>query len=255
MKSLASGRIGVLIIGDEILFGRRTDAHMQKAIGLLAERGLSLSWAYYLGDDEESLVRAFRNIRNDGDICFSFGGIGATPDDRTRRAVAIAHDVSLYRHPDAVREIEQHLGERAYPKPILLAELPRGSEIIVNPFNRMPGFSMGDIHCLPGFPEMAWPMMQTLLDGRYRSLHGQKPLQFTMLVEGVREGRLIEPMEKLQARYPLVKISSLPRFLEDGGSQVEMGVRGPVEEATHAWEALQDLLDAEGIPYRKLPFA
>jgi molybdopterin-biosynthesis enzyme MoeA-like protein len=116
----------------------------------------------------------------------------------------------------------------------------------------MPGFSMGYIHCLPGFPEMAWPMMEALLDDRYQQLHGQKPLQFALLIEGVRESELIELMEQLQAQYPQVKVSSLPRFLEHGGSQIEMGVRGPSRDATQAWEMLQALLDTASIPYRSL---
>jgi len=247
--SAAMPRLGVLIVGDEILSGRCTDKHMQQSISILAARGLELSWCRYLGDDEDLLTAAFRDIRQAGDICFSFGGIGATPDDRSRQAMAMAYQVALFRHPDAVHEIEQRYGAEAYPKRILMAELPRGAQIIPNPFNRIPGFSLGHIHCLPGFPEMAWPMMQWVLDSLYPDLKSEKPLQLSLLIEHIRESELIDPMEQLQSSHPGVKISSLPRFLPGGGYQVEMGVRGPAKVAEDAFAELQGLLDAQHIPY------
>jgi molybdopterin-biosynthesis enzyme MoeA-like protein len=249
----SSPRLGVLIIGDELLSGRRVDKHMQQSITLLAERGLELSWCRYLGDDMDLLAAAFRDIGQAGDICFSFGGIGATPDDRTRQAMAMAHQLALFRHPDAVAEIEQRYGEGAYPKRILMAELPQGAAIIPNPFNRIPGFSLGHIHCLPGFPEMAWPMMQWVLDTLYPTLHMEKPLQLCLLLEGIRESELIDPMRQLQDAHPGVKISSLPRFLAGGGYQVEMGVRGAAKPARQAFAELQGLLDALHIGYRRMP--
>ena len=242
-------RLGVLIIGDEILSGRRQDKHMQQSIGMLADRGLELSWLRYLGDDEQLLVQAFRDVQQSADICFSFGGIGATPDDRTRQAMAIAHGVALFRHPDSVREIEQRFGEEAYPKRILMAELPEGSRIIPNSFNRIPGFSLGDIHCLPGFPEMAWPMMQWVLDTLYPTLHAEKPVQRILWIEQVRESELIEPMEQLQTLHAQVKVSSLPRFLPGGGYQVEMGVRGQAHRVEQAFADLQHILEQHHIAF------
>ena len=249
-RSSSSRAIGALIVGDEILSGRRQDRHMQQAINILAERGLELSWVQYLGDDELRLAEAFGRIADAGDICFSFGGIGATPDDRTRQAMARAHKVALVRHPDAVQEIEQRYGEQAYPKRILMAELPEGSAIIPNAFNRIPGFSLGHIHCMPGFPEMAWPMLEWLLDNRYPELRTDMREQLSLFIDGVRESELIEHMERLQATHPEVSVSSLPRFLSGGGYRVEMGIRGVSPQATAAFENLQRLLDEQGIAYR-----
>ena len=223
---------------------------MQQVLKTLAERGLVLSWLIYMGDDQALLAQAYGRIHESADLCFSFGGIGATPDDRTRQAMAIAHDVPLVRHPRAVDEIEQRYGREAYPKRILMAELPEGSDIIPNPFNRIPGFSMGHIHCMPGFPEMAWPMMSWVLDNLYADLRAEKPVQLSLIIEGVRESELIEPMEQLQDSHADVKISSLPRFLEGGGYQVEMGVRGSSQAAGQAFRALRNLLEDHGIAFR-----
>ena len=83
-------RIGALIIGDEILSGKRQDNHLVKLIEMLASRGLRLSWARYVGDEHEHLVDALEQSFSSADVVFSFGGIGATPDDLTRQAVAQA---------------------------------------------------------------------------------------------------------------------------------------------------------------------
>lgn len=75
---------GAIIIGDEILSGRRTDKHFAKVIELLSARGMALDWARYLGDDRGRLTMTLRRSFASGDIVFSFGGIGVTPDDHTR---------------------------------------------------------------------------------------------------------------------------------------------------------------------------
>ena len=241
--------IGLVIIGDEILSARRQDKHFNHAVEVLADRGLTLAWAKYLGDSEQLLVDTFEQIKQSPYLCFSFGGIGATPDDRTRQAMAKAHHVSLYRHPDAVHQIEQRFGEEAYPKRILMAELPEGSSIIPNPYNQIPGFYLDHIHCLPGFPEMAWPMMEWVLNERYPDMRAEKPVLYRLFIHDIRESELIDPMEQLQARYPEVKISSLPRFLEGGGYRVEMGVTGIESLAKPTFDELRHILNDVGIVF------
>ena len=157
-------QIGILIIGDEILSGRRQDKHLAHVIKTLAERNLTLSWARYVGDDESGLIQNFREISASNDLCFSFGGIGATPDDLTRQSIAEALNQPITRNKEAVIEIEANFGDTAYPNRILMADLPTNVCLIPNPVNRIPGFSLGHIHCLPGFPEMAWPMFQWVLE-------------------------------------------------------------------------------------------
>ena len=104
---------GILIIGDEILSGRRKDKHLEKVIEIFNQRGLELTWARYAGDDEAMLVRHFTEIKNLGHHCFSFGGIGATVDDRTRPSVALAYQQEMISHPDAVKEIKQQFADQA----------------------------------------------------------------------------------------------------------------------------------------------
>jgi molybdopterin-biosynthesis enzyme MoeA-like protein len=242
-------RIGIVIIGDEILTGRRQDKHLAHVIEVFRPRGLALSWAQYLGDDAEVLVRQLRQIRASGDICICFGGIGGTPDDKTRQAMAAAHDLPLVRHPGAVAEIEARFGAQAYPVRILMAELPQGAELIPNPYNRIPGFSLGHLHCLPGFPVMAWPMLDWVLDHRYAHLRGEPPLQLLLTVDDVVESDIVELMTRLQAAYPDVKLSSLPHFLPEKGREIEFGVYGQARAAQAMFAELQSALTEKGYTF------
>ena len=166
-----STRVGLVLIGDELLSGKRTDKHMPKAIELLAARGMELSWARMVGDDAQVLEQTLRETLAGPDIVFSFGGIGATPDDRTRQCAAAAAGVELEFNAEGRRILEERFGEDAYPKRIHMVEWPVGARVIPNPVNRVPGFSFGDHHFVPGFPNMAWPMIEWVLDMHYRHLH------------------------------------------------------------------------------------
>ena len=167
--------IGALIIGDEILSGKRQDKHFDFLKELLAARGLELSWVVMVGDDPAQLERCLRFSMASEDLVFSFGGIGATPDDRTRQTVAKIADVALAPHPQAITEIEAQFGERAYPNRVLMGYLPEGCQLIPNSVNRVSGFSYQHHHFMPGFPEMAWPMSEWVLDTLYKDLKDQRP--------------------------------------------------------------------------------
>src|SRR5690606_15185489 len=165
--------IGILIIGDEILSGRRRDAHLAKSIELLSERGLRLSWARFLGDEPEHITAAVREALAGTDVVFSFGGIGATPDDHTRGSAAQAVGEPLVLHPEAAALILQRSRDMCRERGVAfeadhpemaqrlnMGRFPQSATLVPNPYNQIPGFSLqGRIHFLPGFPVMAWPMM------------------------------------------------------------------------------------------------
>lgn len=219
---------GALIIGDEILLGKRQDKHFAKVVELLGARGLRLDWCQYLGDDRARLIETLRRTLAGHDIVFSFGGIGVTPDDHTRQAAAAALGVALRVHPDAEAEIRARFGDQVTPQRLRLGEFPVGAEIIPNPYNRIPGFSIGRHHFFPGFPIMAWPMLEWVLDTRYRELHHALPrAERSIIVWEGNEGALLNLMEDITARYPGLTVFSLPSFGEAGGRRhLELGVRG-----------------------------
>ena len=244
---------GVFIIGDEILSGKRQDKHLSKAIEILAARGLALAWAQYLGDDRSFITDTLRRSFAGDDIVFSFGGIGATPDDHTRQAAAAAGAVELHRHPDAVREIEARFGADAYPKRIAMGEFPVGSEIIPNPYNRVPGFRFHRHHFLPGFPEMAWPMMQWVLDTLYPHLHRTlREVDHAILVREAGESQLIDLMNATVTRYPDLRLFSLPH-IGDAERHIELGVRGEPGRVVAAMAELRTGVTCLGFPWTERP--
>jgi len=183
---------GALIIGDEILSGKRPDRHFSAIAELLAARGLRLSWVEYLGDERARIAATLRRSFAAGDIVFSFGGIGNTPDDHTRQAAAEALAVDLVVHPDAEREIRARFGDETTAVRLLLGTFPRGVDIVPNPFNRIPGFHVRQHYFLPGFPQMAHPMAEWALDSFHADL-GARGLSIPQTNQDF-PGRFLKPL-------------------------------------------------------------
>jgi len=243
---LSPPRIGALIIGDEILSGKRQDLHLAHVIATLQARGLGLAWARYEGDDRAALAATLRDSFARGDVVFSFGGVGATPDDHTRQAAAIALGVPLLRHPAAVAELESRFGAAAYPHRILMAEFPAGAAIIPNPVNRVASFSIRDHHFFPGFPQMAWPMLDWVLSTREPPLTAPPSGERAIVVYGAGESQLLTLMNECVARYPQLKLFSLPTFTPDGALRIELGFRGAEDALAGAVADLVTGVEAGG---------
>ena len=241
-------KIGALIIGDELLSGKRQDRHFTYLQSLLAKRGLELSWTIIVGDEAEQSQRFLAFSLASDDLVFSFGGIGATPDDRTRQSVAKVAEVPLSPHPEAVAEIEQQFGERAYPNRILMANLPEGSRIIPNPINRVPGFSFKNHHFMPGFPEMSWPMSEWVLDTLYPTLRNLSPEseQIIYILDG-HESELLDMMRQVVVDYPELQLSSLPHH--GAKPHIELSLRGNNESITKAMKFIKQEIDNKGFKW------
>ena len=298
--------IGIIVIGDEILSGKRADKHLPKVIDLLAARGLPLAYAEYVGDDPAritaTLARAFAAARLSGDIVFSTGGIGATPDDHTRQCAARALGVELALHPDAKRLIEERMRDTAREQGTVfepdrhdnlhrlnMGVFPVGAEIIPNPYNKIPGFSCfvecrnsgtpsaaslasspsqpepqnrliqaagaaftpgssdphamgerGGIHFVPGFPVMAWPMIEWVLDHHYGHLRQVSAfVEKSVIVMGAMEAALTPLMLQIEAAHSGIKVFSLPSVDHpEFGRHIELGVKGSAEAVSLAYPAL-----------------
>lgn len=243
--------IGIYIIGDEILSGKRQDAHLSKVISLLSERGLQLSWAHFLGDVPDQITHSLKASMARGDIVFSFGGIGATPDDYTRQCAADAAGVSIERHAGALAEIVAQYGDRAYPKRVLMADFPKGCTLIPNPVNRVAGFSIHQHYFVPGFPEMAHPMIEWVLETNYQYLfHVDDYIEQSILVTQAGESDLIDLMNAILANHPAIKLFSLPR--SNHRATTELGLKGPIHAVEIAMPALKEGVSALGYPWTDL---
>jgi molybdopterin-biosynthesis enzyme MoeA-like protein len=253
---------GLIIIGDEILSGRRQDKHLAKAIELLSERGMAVSWVRYVGDDPARITADLRHAFDSGDLVFSFGGIGATPDDHTRACAAKASGSELALHPEAEalilergRQMAAQAGEPFDPasensqRRLQMGMFPQGASIIPNPYHQIPGFTMlGRVHFVPGFPVMAWPMMAWVLDTLHADLHGSARLceKSIVVYRGV-ESVLTPLMLDIESRFAPVKVFSLPS--EDHpvhGRHIDLGVKGAQELVEQAFQYLIDGLTKFG---------
>lgn len=244
---------GAVIIGDEIIRGKRADKHFAKVVEVLKARGLELNWCIYLGDDRERLTQFFSHSMCGDEIVFCFGGIGITPDDHTRQAVAAAMGVRLELHPDARREIEGRFGDQTTPQRLMLGEFPQGSRIIPNPHNRIPGFAVRTHHFFPGFPEMAWPMMAWVLDTWYLRLHHQnRQVEAAVVVYSGSESALLDLMARIEKDHAGARVFSLPSFGGGGVRQhIELGVRGEPGPVAAAMALMQAELSLRGLEWER----
>ncbi len=243
--------IGLIIVGTELLTGKRSDSHFAHMIEALGNRSLTLGWCHYIGDDPDSLTRELRFRMDGGGIVLCCGGIGATPDDHTRACAARAAGVELVRHGQAAAIIEERFGADAYPRRIHMADLPEGCTLIPNPVNQIAGFTLGDTHFVPGFPQMAWPMIEWVFDNHYPQLTGgEAPVETLISLPGVSEGQLIATMEEFVARFPAVDLSCLPH-MEGDYRETELGVRGNALDVDNAAAWLTGALDRAGLPWER----
>ncbi|MFC7513476.1 competence/damage-inducible protein A [Herbaspirillum sp. GCM10030257] len=262
--------IGLIIIGDEILSGKRTDKHFPKVVELLNARGLQLSWAEYVGDDRARITDVLTRAFATDDIVFSCGGIGATPDDHTRQCAAAALNLPLVLHPEAKAKIEERIADvarEAGKEPdynvadnahrLKMGEFPEGASIIPNPYNKIPGFYVehgvgGATYFVPGFPVMAWPMIEWVLDNKYSHLFEKVPrLEKAVLVFEQAESRLTPLMEALESEFPLVKVFSLPSVGDATiRRHIELGVKGEPSQVEAAFGKMVGELDRLGAEYQ-----
>ncbi len=256
-----------MIVGDEILSGRRADKHLSKVIELLSARGLQLSWAQYVGDDRAAIAAVLERTFASDDVVFVTGGIGATPDDQTRQAVAEALGVEIAPHAEAEQLIQARIARMnaeagTPPLPLdspehrqrmRMGEFPVGAAIIPNPYNQIPGFFVRDHYFVPGFPVMAWPMLEWVLDTRYAGLFHQAPrVERSVLVFDTPESRVTPLMERIEAEFDGINVFSLPsvgdaaaassddaRIAMRAKRHIELGVKGASDRVDAAFAALE----------------
>ena len=253
---------GALIIGDELLSGRRADKHLPQLIEMLGARGLTLAYANMVGDDPVRIMQSLQAAFASTDWVFSFGGIGATPDDHTRQCVAKALGESLALHPRAKELITQRMTDMAqqqgqvfdpaHPDSLRRLEMgvfPESAHIIPNPYNQIPGFSCtgaggGRVWFVPGFPVMAWPMVEWVLETHCQPWFtpGARA-EHSVVVYGAMEATLTPLMEQIEQEFPTVKVFSLPSVDHpEHGKHIDLGVKGATADVEPAFDALKNRL-------------
>lgn len=235
-----------VIIGTEILNGRRKDAHFEFVQSLLNSYGHTLYAVHIIKDDATLIKEIFTLIKNDPkSILFSFGGIGSTPDDLTRQ---IAADVftgkPLERHQEFFDAIIERFKENAYPFRIHMADLPQKSALLSNPVNNMSGFSLENRYFfVPGFPNMAHPMIRQAV---HQHITPAPLVHRQTLFASCSENDICHLMQDLPQD---IELSSLPQLI-DNKPHVSLSISGENQQSVEAiFDIFERFLKEKSIHY------
>jgi molybdopterin-biosynthesis enzyme MoeA-like protein len=201
-----------VIIGTELLNGRRTDAHFAFLNQQLLSRGWEQKASFVIGDDTKLMLDVFNLIKSDpNSVMFSFGGIGATPDDYTREVAAKAFtNGKMEFHEEAKYRIINQFNDQAYPHRINMAYLPINAKLLTNVVNNVAGFYLEDrFFFTPGFPSMSQAMVVEALDKLYPK--SKEKYRCVMTID-CSENDLINTMKKMPKH---LDFASLPKFVGD----------------------------------------
>jgi molybdopterin-biosynthesis enzyme MoeA-like protein len=236
-----------LIIGTEILNGRREDKHFAFLRDIFKKRGFKFAGSFIIDDNPDLIASTIAYIASlPNSVLFSFGGIGSTPDDYTREAASRAlKDGKLYPNKEFQELIIKRAGENAYPHRIKMANLPKDAKLLPNVVNKMPGFYLDDrFFFMPGFPEMSHPMVEYILDNIFKD-KGEKEYRYT-LTALTSEAEFIDLMNSAPEG---VEVSSLPKIYSDGVRATISIVSLDKEKAKNEFQRYKNFLEKENISY------
>ncbi|WP_331774036.1 competence/damage-inducible protein A [Sulfurospirillum sp. 1612] len=238
-----------VVIGTELMNGRREDKHFNFINKALRDRGFKHFANFMIVDDVILMERVFEMIKNDPhSIMFCFGGIGSTPDDYTREIAAkVFTNNQSQTHPEALRLILETFQDEAYPHRVKMANLPLGASLLDNVVNKVPGFSLEErFFFAPGFPSMAWPMFSNILTTKFKPQ--QQHYACSFFVEAS-ENDLIDIMEALPHD---IELSSLPK-IENNKKSVEIYLASKEQDYLHTWcQFFQNEMKKLNITFRHL---
>ena len=197
-----------VIIGTELLNGRRVDAHFSFLNKELLKRGWTHKGSFVIKDEPPFMEAIYKLIKEDKDsVMFSFGGIGATPDDYTRQTASkIFTNNTMEVNAGALEAIIDRFGKEAYPNRVQMANLPLNAGLLKNVVSNVPGFYLENrFFFVPGFPSMAQYMIIEALDKFYPK---NNDTTYTLTMSAFcSEEKLIETMQNISLN---VEMSSLP---------------------------------------------
>ncbi len=236
------------IIGTELLNGRRSDSHFEFLSSELLKRGHELKASFVIKDEPSFIEDIFRLIKKDNkSVMFSFGGIGSTPDDYTRDVAArVFSDGYMEYNEELCKIIVDRFGDRAYPDRIKMGYLPKNAGLLSNPINQISGFYLENrFFFVPGFPQMAHPMVLEALDRFYPKGEQKFKKTFTAFCS---EGDIVDIMQTLPSS---IEFSSLP--IIDGDKRVvELYLASPNSCVTQdVFEHFVTLVEKKGYKWRE----
>lgn len=224
----------ILTIGNEIVSGDVANTNGTWLAKRLERLGVRVVVSAALPDEHNRIVAFVQRERPLVDHLLVTGGLGGTPDDITREAIAAAFDV-----PQAViPELADDLRARFTGAPEYAARwaaLPAGARPLENPLGGAPGFQLGNVWVLPGLPRE----MEAMFDRYADELRAARPIGVWRRRERTRESTLAPALEAAVVRWPAVTVGSYPSFTPDG-PEVEVVLKSSDEDALAAAAAFMD---------------
>ena len=230
----------IVTIGNELVSGDTVNTNGSWLAARLEVLGVDVLLIASLPDEEERVAALVRAQAAEADVVLVTGGLGGTPDDITREAIAAAFGVPQEEQPEVAERLRARF--RGDPDYVTRwAQLPAGSRALENPLGGAPGFVIGNVYVLPGLPSEMEAMFETVA----AELGGGSPIGSWRRTYRTTESRIVSILEAGGEHYPAVKVGSYPSFGAEGSS-VEVVLKSSdlaALAAAQAWfeQALADL--------------
>jgi nicotinamide-nucleotide amidase len=251
-------RCDVLAIGTELLLGQIVDTNSAWIGEQLAAAGIDTYDHRKVGDNLPRMVSSLADLLREADAVIVCGGLGPTPDDVTREAIAEVMGVELERRDELIEQIAALFGIRGRDMPannLRQADIPVGADVIPNPIGTAPGVkaevkrpdgSIGVVYAVPGVPYEMQQMVtdHVLPDLLERSGERAVIVSRSLKTWGTSESGLAEMIAARVDEQSNPTIAFLARGIEG------LYVRMTAKAATNADAAR--LLDDEEVELRKI---
>ena len=222
----------IITIGDELLSGDVDNTNGSWLARRLEQVGVTVRLMAVLPDQIEEIAAFLRGHGPSVDTVLVTGGLGGTPDDVTREALAATFDVPQVDYPDVAEALRARFGGNPdYVTP--WARLPEGSRPLENPLGGAPGFAIRNVYVMPGLPAE----MEAMYELVEAELSGDPPIGSWRRTYRTTESRIVGVLVELGRRHPTVHVGSYPSFQPDG-SEVEVVLKSadaPELAAAIAW--------------------
>lgn len=234
-------RVGIVVLGDEVLNGEIRESNIAFLLPLLNGWGAEVVLCAILPDDVPTVARHLAVYREEAELLILTGGIGPTPDDITREAVARSAGVPLVVHPEARATLERYYGDRINENRLLMAQVPEGAELIPNPVSAAPGFYIAGMAAFPGIPRLLHEMI-----GWVKPLVSGARMSRVTLYSGAPESSYAGIMRDAIRAFPEVRIGSYPML--EGEYRVRVVFRsGRLSRASACASYFEEKMAKEGL--------
>jgi molybdenum cofactor synthesis domain-containing protein len=232
-------RAAVVTIGNELVSGDVENTNGSWLARRLADLGVEVTLIAVIPDEIDAIAAFVRDQAALTDLVVVTGGLGGTPDDITREAIAAAFGVVQVEQPELADRLRARF-QRDPEYAARWAHLPAGSRALENPLGGAPGFALGNVYVLPGLPSEMEAMFETVSD----ELRAGAPIGSWRRTYRTTESRIVGVLVAMEAEHPAVLVGSYPSF-DAGGGEVEVVLKcADADALTAAVAWIEPELDA-----------